>query len=92
MIFNEEHKALPITKEQVNEAFKRVKANKGAPGVDGITIEEVSKNIRKHLYPVWNRLASGSYFPKPVRQVLIPKGDGKMRSFLPLPIEWHNRS
>ena len=79
MIFNEEHKALPITKEQVNEAFKRVKANKGAPGVDGITIEEVSKNIRKHLYPVWNRLASGSYFPKPVRQVLIPKGDGKMR-------------
>lgn len=79
MIFNEQHKTQPITKLQVNEAFKLVKANKGASGVDGITIEEVAQKPRKYLYPLWNRMASGSYFPKPVRQVLIPKGDGKMR-------------
>lgn len=79
MIFNEQHKSQPITKLQVNEAFKRVKANKGASGVDGVTIEKVVANPRKYLYPMWNRMASGSYFPQPVRQVLIPKGDGKMR-------------
>lgn len=79
MIFNEQPKSQPISKLQVNEAFKRVKANKGSSGVDGITIEEVAKNPRKYLYPLWNRMASGSYFPKAVRQVLIPKGDGKMR-------------
>jgi len=79
MIFNEQHKSQPITKLQVNEAFKRVKANKGASGVDGMTIEEVAQKPRRFLYPLWNRMASGSYFPKPVRQVLIPKGDGKMR-------------
>lgn len=79
MIFNEQPKSQPISKLQVNEAFKRVKANKGSSGVDGITIEEVTKNPRKHLYPMWNRMASGSYKPKAVRQVLIPKGDGKMR-------------
>lgn len=79
MIFNEQPKSQPISKLQVNEAFKRVKANKGAMGVDGITIEEVTKNPRKYLYPLWNRMASGSYYPQAVRQVLIPKGDGKMR-------------
>ena len=79
MIFNEQHKSQPISKLQVQEAFKRVKANKGASGVDGVTIEAVTKNTRKYLYPMWNRMASGSYYPKAVRQVLIPKGDGKMR-------------
>lgn len=79
MIFNEQPKSQPISKLQVNEAFKRVKANKGAMGVDGKTIEEVTKNPRKYLYPLWNRMASGSYYPQAVRQVLIPKGDGKMR-------------
>lgn len=79
MIFNEQHKSQRITTLQVNEAFKRVKANKGSSGVDGFTIEQVAANPRKYLYPLWNRMSSGSYFPKPVRQVLIPKGDGKMR-------------
>lgn len=79
MIFNEEHKSQPITKLQVNDAFKKIRANKGSAGVDGITIETVSNNPRKYLYPLWNRMTSGSYFPKPVRQVLIPKGNGKMR-------------
>ena len=79
MIFNEEHKTQPISRLQVNEAFKRVKANKGSAGVDGLTLAEVSSQPRKYLYPLWNRMASGSYFPKPVRQVLIPKGKGEMR-------------
>jgi len=52
MIFNEQPKSQPISKLQVNEAFKRVKANKGSSGVDGITIEEVTKNPRKYLYPM----------------------------------------
>jgi len=79
MIFNEQHKTQPISRLQVYEAFKRVRANKGSAGVDGITIDQVESNVRKYLYPLWNRMSSGSYFPKPVRQVLIPKGDGKMR-------------
>lgn len=79
MIFNEQPKSQPISKLQVNEAFKKVKANKGAMGIDGLTIEKVTRNPRKYLYPLWNRMASGSYFPKAVRQVLIPKGNGKMR-------------
>ena len=79
MIFNEQHKTQPISRLQVNEAFKRVRANKGSSGVDGVTVEQVASNPRKYLYPLWNRMSSGSYFPKPVRQVLIPKGSGKMR-------------
>lgn len=79
MIFNEQHKSQPISKLQVNEAFKKVKANGGSSGVDGLTIGEVQAKPRRYLYPLWNRMASGSYFPKPVRQVLIPKGDGEMR-------------
>jgi group II intron reverse transcriptase/maturase len=79
MIFDEQHKTQSITTLQVQMAFKRIRANKGASGVDGMTIDEIAKNPRKYLYLIWNRLASGSYFPKPVRQVLIPKGDGKIR-------------
>jgi RNA-directed DNA polymerase len=77
MIFNEQHRSQPISRLQVNEAFKRVKANKGSSGLDGISIEASGQNPRKYLYPLWNRMASGSYFPKACRQVLIPKGDGK---------------
>src|SRR5690554_483398 len=79
MIFNEQHKSQPISRLQVNEAFKRVKANKGSSGVDRTSIEQIAQNPRKYLYPLWNKMSSGSYFPKAVRQVLIPKGDGKMR-------------
>jgi group II intron reverse transcriptase/maturase len=80
MIFEEKQKTHPIDRKQVWEAFKQVRASGGSPGVDGITIETVGSNPRKYLYPVWNRMASGSYFPRPVRQVLIPKYDGKMRA------------
>jgi len=70
----------PITKEQVWEAFKLVRGKGGSAGVDGITIEMVKGNPEKHLYPVWNRLSSGSYFPPAVKRVEIPKSDGGVRT------------
>jgi RNA-directed DNA polymerase len=79
MIFKDESKSYPITKEQVWEAFKLVKSRGGSAGVDGISISEISKEPEKHLYPVWNRLASGSYFPQAVKRVKIPKSDSKVR-------------
>lgn len=80
MIFKEEQKTQPITRLQVQEAFQRVRANDGSAGVDNITIAQVESNKRKYLYPLWNRMSSGSYFPKAVRQTLIPKSDGKKRT------------
>jgi len=80
MIFDEKQKTQPIDKMRVWNAFKRVRSNQGSSGVDGITINDVSANPHKYLYPLWNRLASGSYHPKPVRQTLIPKGQGKKRA------------
>ncbi len=79
MIFKEKQKSQPISKRQVMEAFKKVRSNKGASGVDDLSIREVQSRPIKYLYPVWNRLASGSYFPKPVREVEIPKTDGRIR-------------
>jgi RNA-directed DNA polymerase len=61
-------KPYPITKEQVWEAFKLVRGKGEAPGVDGITIEDIEANPEKHLYPVWNRLVSGSYYPPAVKR------------------------
>lgn len=80
MIFKEEQKTQPIERSEVWEAFKRVKAGGKSPGVDGVTIDAVAGNPRKYLYPVWNRLTSGSYYPPAVRQKLIPKANGKMRA------------
>jgi len=68
-----------ISKQIVWDAYERVKANKGAAGVDEESIEEFEKNLKDNLYKLWNRMSSGSYFPPPVRIVEIPKGDGKMR-------------
>ncbi len=79
MTLFEKKKPYPITKESVWEAYKQVKANGGSAGVDGVTIAQVSANPKKYLYPVWNRLASGSYFPLAVKQVVIPKSDGGER-------------
>jgi len=79
MIFEEQSKTYPITKAQVWEAFKLVKSKGGSAGIDGISIEKIAENPEKHLYPVWNQLASGSYFPPAVKRVSIPKGDGKER-------------
>lgn len=79
MIFGLETKTQPISKEQVWASWKRVKQGGKGVGIDNIAIAEIGKNPRKYLYPLWNRLASGSYFPPPVREVSIPKGEGKER-------------
>ena len=67
-------KSFDISKWEVWEAYRRVKANKGAPGVDGQTIAEFETDLKDNLYRVWNRMSSGSYFPPAVRAVPIPKG------------------
>ena len=72
-------KPFSISKEAVWEAYKRVKANKGAAGVDKETISDFEKDLKNNLYKIWNRMSSGSYIPPPVRTVAIPKGDGKQR-------------
>lgn len=79
MIFEQEQKSLPITKCQVWAAFKKVKASGGAAGVDGLTCDQVAGNPRKYLYPLWNRMTSGSYYPKPVKRAEISKYDGSSR-------------
>jgi len=66
-------KSFVISKWEVQEAWETVKANKGAPGVDGCSIEEFEKDLRNNLFRIWNRMSSGSYFPPPVRAVEIPK-------------------
>jgi len=75
----EKTKSLPITQEMVLNAYKKVKRNKGSAGVDKVSLEEYQKDFRNNLYTLWNRLASGSYFPPSVREALIPKKDGKQR-------------
>jgi RNA-directed DNA polymerase len=73
-------KPFSIAKREVWEAFKQVKANQGAAGVDGQSIEDFEKDLSNNLYRIWNRMSSGTYFPPPVRRVDIPKGDsGKTR-------------
>jgi group II intron reverse transcriptase/maturase len=74
-----EAKPFSISKRDVWEAFKRVKANRGAAGVDGQSIADFEADLSNNLYKLWNRLWSGSYFPSPVRRVAIPKVDGGMR-------------
>ena len=69
-------KPYSISKMVVWEAYKRVKANGGAAGVDAESIEEFEKNLKNNLYKIWNRMSSGTYFPPPVRSVEIPKKDG----------------
>lgn len=73
-------KPFDIPKRLIWKAWKRVAANKGAPGVDKESIEAYQNNLGGNLYKLWNRMSSGSYQPQPVRQVLIPKGDDSYRS------------
>ena len=72
-------KPFDIPKREVWEAFKRVKANQGAAGVDGQSIAEFEANLKGNLYKLWNRMSSGSYLPPPVRRVEIPKASGGTR-------------
>jgi len=71
-------KSFAIPKLLVWEAWRQVKANKGAPGVDGQDLDEFENDLENNLYKVWNRMSSGTWFPPPVRAVEIPKphGDG----------------
>ncbi|WP_415765005.1 group II intron reverse transcriptase/maturase [Pseudomonas sp. ZB1P45] len=74
-----EAKSFDIAKLEVWDAYKRVKANRGAAGVDEVSIDKFDRDLGKNLYRIWNRMASGSYFPSPVKRVDIPKGDGNTR-------------
>ena len=72
-------KSFEISKRAVWEAWLRVKANKGAAGVDEQSIQAFEANLQGNLYKLWNRLSSGTYFSPPVRAVAIPKRDGSSR-------------
>ena len=72
-------KSYEISKHVVVEAFQRVKANKGAAGIDNESLEAFEANLKNNLYKIWNRMSSGSYFPPPVKVVEIPKKSGGKR-------------
>jgi len=69
-------KSFRIEKEEVWRAYKLVKANKGAAGVDDQSIEDFERRLGDNLFKIWNRMSSGSYHPPPVRSVEIPKKNG----------------
>jgi RNA-directed DNA polymerase len=69
-------KPFEIPKQEVWDAWLKVKANGGAPGADGQSIEDFEADLKNNLYKVWNRMSSGSYFPPPVKAVEIPKAHG----------------
>jgi RNA-directed DNA polymerase len=74
-----ENKPFCISKWKVLEAWRKVRANKGASGVDGVSIKDFEKKLKNNLYRIWNRLSSGTYMPPAVKRVMIPKADGKQR-------------
>ena len=76
MIDYYETKSQPITRVMVGRAYKKVRANKGSGGIDEMRWEDLDKDLNIHLYRLWNRLSSGSYFPMPVREVEISKDAG----------------
>jgi RNA-directed DNA polymerase len=78
-------KPFDIPKGLVWEAYKRVKANQGAAGVDGQSVEDFETDLKNNLYKIWNRMSSGSYFPPPVRAVEIPKPHGGGTRMLGVP-------
>ena len=78
-------KPFDISKWEVQDAWEKVKANKGAPGVDEVTLAEFEKDLKGNLYKIWNRMSSGSYFPPPVKAVEIPKPHGSGTRILGVP-------
>lgn len=72
-------KSYHISKQVVMEAYRRVKANGGAAGIDDESIKDFGEELEDNLYKIWNRMSSGSYFPPAVKAVEIPKADGKKR-------------
>ena len=75
----QETKPYSISKRAVITAYEKVKANKGTYGIDEQSIEDFEKKLNNNLYKIWNRMSSGSYFPKPVKAVAIPKKNGGTR-------------
>jgi group II intron reverse transcriptase/maturase len=69
-------KPFDISKQEVWDAYVKVRTNRGAAGVDGCSIEDFETDLKGNLYKIWNRMSSGSYFPPPVKAVEIPKGHG----------------
>ena len=80
-----QEKPFVIPKQLVWEAYRRVKADKGAPGADGQSLEDFESDLRDNLYKIWNRMSSGTYFPPPVRAVEIPKPHGSGVRILGVP-------
>lgn len=72
-------KSYEISRYTVWEAYKLVRANKGAAGVDEQSIQKFEENLKDNLYKIWNRMSSGSYFPPAVKAVEIPKKNGGVR-------------
>lgn len=75
----DEVKPFKIESNLISEAWSRVRANKGSAGIDNVDIEKYESNLQKNLYKLWNRMSSGTYFPKPVKLVEIPKANGGKR-------------
>jgi RNA-directed DNA polymerase len=75
----EKAKPFAISKQAVWEAYKKVKANRGAAGIDEVSLAEFERNLKNNLYKLWNRMSSGSYFPPAVKAVPIPKKSGGVR-------------
>jgi len=80
-----EGKSFQIPKQLVWEAYRQVKANKGAAGVDGQSMADFEEDLRDNLYKIWNRMSSGTYFPPPVKAVEIPKPHGGGTRILGVP-------
>ncbi|GFH39601.1 hypothetical protein SCWH03_58700 [Streptomyces pacificus] len=78
-------KPFEISKREVWESWCEVRASKGAPGVDGQSVEEFEKDLKSNLYKIWNRMSSGTYFPPAVRAVEIPKQHGGGTRMLGIP-------
>jgi len=78
-------KSFDISKQEVWDAWLKVKANKGAAGADGCSVEDFETDLKGNLYKIWNRMASGSYFPPPVMAVEIPKPHGGGNRILGVP-------
>jgi group II intron reverse transcriptase/maturase len=74
-----ETKSIPISRQMVWAAYQKVHSNKGGSGIDAVSMQEFDANRSKYLYKLWNRMASGSYFPPPVKEVEISKKDGSFR-------------
>jgi RNA-directed DNA polymerase len=78
-------KSFDISGQEVWLAYRKVRANKGAAGADGVSLEMFEADLKNNLYKIWNRMSSGSYFPPPVKAVEIPKAHGRGTRMLGVP-------